>query len=114
MFRAMLIIGAGALLVGVVIFALVDCARTEASRVRALPKAGWLAVILLFPMVGALLWLFLGKRRGASSSFGPVVQQDVPRAPDDDPEYLKFLESRARRQAESRRRAEQEKDEDET
>ncbi len=113
MFRAMLIIGAGALLVGVVIFALVDCARTEASRVRALPKAGWLAVILLFPVVGALLWLFLGKRRGASS-FGPVVQQDVPRAPDDDPEYLKFLESRARRQAESRRRAEQEKDEDET
>ncbi|MEU7340211.1 PLD nuclease N-terminal domain-containing protein [Streptomyces sp. NPDC007074] len=42
--------------------ALVDCIRTPAARMRLLPKVGWLAVLVLFPVLGAIGWRNLGKR----------------------------------------------------
>lgn len=53
--RAILIIGAGALAVGVIIYALIECAQSDKYAVRAIPKWGWLLVILLLPVVGAVL-----------------------------------------------------------
>ncbi|MGI5452235.1 PLDc N-terminal domain-containing protein [Streptomyces sp. CA-249302] len=41
----------------------VDCARTPASRVRLLPKAVWLVLMFVAPVLGGLAWLYLGKRR---------------------------------------------------
>ena len=61
--RAILIIGAGALAVGVIIYALIECAQSDKYAVRAIPKWGWLLVILLLPVVGAVLWLFFGRPR---------------------------------------------------
>lgn len=101
-----MIIGGGALLVALIIYALLDCGRTDRSQVRGVPKPAWILLIIIFPVIGALLWLFLGKQRRPSTSFGPVTPQ--PRqAPDDDAEYLKFLDARAKREAESRRREEE-------
>jgi len=42
--------------------ALVDCARTPASRVRHLPKAVWLVLVLMAPVLGGIAWRNLGKR----------------------------------------------------
>ncbi|MDX3073553.1 PLDc N-terminal domain-containing protein [Streptomyces sp. NPDC088354] len=42
--------------------AVVDCIRTPEARIRILPKAGWLAVLILFPVLGAVGWQNLGKR----------------------------------------------------
>ncbi|MFJ9761902.1 PLDc N-terminal domain-containing protein [Streptomyces sp. NPDC101149] len=44
------------------VYALIDCIRTPAARMRILPKAGWLVVLLLFPVVAAIGWRNLGKR----------------------------------------------------
>ncbi|MEU4091269.1 PLD nuclease N-terminal domain-containing protein [Streptomyces sp. NPDC026673] len=44
------------------VHALVDCVRTPAARVRMLPKAGWLVIMILFPVLGAIAWRSLGKR----------------------------------------------------
>ena len=44
--RAILIIGSGALAVGLVIYALIECAQSERYRVRAVPKGAWLLIIL--------------------------------------------------------------------
>ncbi|MET9122825.1 PLDc N-terminal domain-containing protein [Streptomyces sp. NPDC004528] len=44
------------------VHALVDCLRTPAARIRLLPKAGWLAVMVLFPVLGAIGWRNLGKQ----------------------------------------------------
>ncbi|MDX3263029.1 PLD nuclease N-terminal domain-containing protein [Streptomyces sp. MI02-2A] len=44
------------------VYALVDCIRTPVSRIRMLPKAGWLIVMILFPVLGAIAWRNLGKR----------------------------------------------------
>jgi hypothetical protein len=44
------------------VFALVDCIRTPVSRIRMMPKAGWLIIMVLFPVLGAIAWRNLGKR----------------------------------------------------
>jgi len=77
------------LVVGVIaavfyIYSIVDTALIERERVRALPKPAWLAIIIIFPLIGGLLWFLFGRaRRGATPR--RVV------APDDDPEFLGSL-----------------------
>lgn len=67
------------------IYTFVDVLLTERSRVRAFPKALWAFVVMLLPVIGGLLWLFVGKaRRTASSMARPI-------APDDDPGFLSTL-----------------------
>ncbi|GGG55200.1 hypothetical protein GCM10011374_17700 [Kocuria dechangensis] len=103
--RAILIIGAAALAVGVIVYSLIECARTSSADMRGLRKGGWIAVILLLPLLGALLWLFLGRPQGSGEG-GRSVR---PRGPDDDPQFLRNLEERRRQkeQAEKLRRWEE-------
>lgn len=70
------------------IFAFIDCLRTEPSRVRALPKAVWALIVILFTPFGGILWFALGKER---LSARPTNLRRAPRAPDDDPEFLRRL-----------------------
>lgn len=44
------------------VYAVVDCIRTPAARIRMLPKVGWLVIAVLFPVLGAIGWRNLGKR----------------------------------------------------
>ena len=92
--RAILIIGAAALAVGVIVYSLIECARTDSTDMRGLRKGGWIAVILLLPLLGALLWLFLGRPKGTAESSRPARG----RGPDDDPQFLRNLEERRRQQ----------------
>lgn len=80
------------LLIGLVveIAAIVSCALTPEQQVRGIPKPLWLIVILIFPVVGAVLWFAFGRDRHA-----PAVRRT---APDDDPEFLARL-GRSRRAA---------------
>jgi hypothetical protein len=87
--------------IGLYVFAWVDLALTDRGRVRALPKLAWVVVILL-PVVGALLWLTIGKERGNSRG---GERRTV--APDDDPSFLANLR-RDEEQDERIRRLEQE------
>lgn len=77
--------------VALTVFAVVDVAYFDRLRVRGVPKGVWIVVILLVPVVGALLWFFVGRgprggrgRSGGSGRRGPI-------APDDDPEFLRNL-----------------------
>ena len=65
------------------IYALVDLIMTKAPRVRAFPKPVWIALIVLLPVIGPLLWLVIGK----SQPRGPQ-RPPTPKAPDDDPFFL--------------------------
>jgi hypothetical protein len=98
--RAILIIGAGAALIGIIIYALIDCARTPAPQARSLPKPAWLAIILLFPVIGALLWLLIGRPRtaGGATLGSRTASSQTFKAPDDDEEYLRFLDAKTKRQ----------------
>lgn len=54
--------------VGLLIYALVDCLRADARDLRLLPRPLWLLLILV-PLVGPLLYLLLGQRK--NRLFGP-------------------------------------------
>jgi hypothetical protein len=88
---------------GVMIFALVDLVRIESERVRALPKAAWVFIVVLLPLLGPALWFLVGRERTGldrTAARGPV-------APDDDPDFLRRIR-RDRDQEERIRKLEQE------
>jgi hypothetical protein len=76
------------LYIGFTVFAVVDAALIDRTRVRGLPKGGWIAVIVLIPLVGAVLWFAVGRVR--LSDAGTVRRSRVV-APDDDPAFLRGL-----------------------
>lgn len=88
------------LLVGLQLFTLIDCLRSERSDVRSLPKPAWLLIIIFLPLVGAVLWFTLGRPR--YSAQGPVSRPTVL-APDDDPEFLRNLDVARRQRTEEER-----------
>jgi len=75
--------------IGVALYALIDCARTPRGEVETLPKPLWLLVIVMIPLIGGLLWILAGRSDG-----GPVRPGRRPRliAPDDDPDFLRSLD----------------------
>lgn len=86
MLRALLAL----LVVGVTVYALVDCIRTDTAQVRQLPKPAWLLVIVLFVLIGPLAWLLVGRERPPPRAHRAEPLR--PAAPDDDPEFLRDLD----------------------
>lgn len=91
------------LYVAVVVFAIVDIITIAEGRVKVMPKWGWAIVVLLFPIVGVVLWFLAGRERAGTPR---SAQRRAPRAPDDDPEFLGKL-ARDREQEERIRKLEE-------
>lgn len=110
MIRAMLIIGGAALIVGLTLYTLLDAVRTPAHEARTLPKWLWVLVTLLFPVVGPLMWIILGRPKAQPAAgaprpgFGQRRGTPAPSvsSPDDDEEYLRWLKAKAERERRSR------------
>ncbi len=65
------------------IFSVVDCAVQPPTRHRGVPKGAWLAIVILIPALGGILWFVIGRSRfGRGSS-------PLTRAPEDDPDFLR-------------------------
>lgn len=94
------------------VYAFFDALTTPMQEARNLPKPLWMIVIVLFPAVGAILWLFLGRPRQSVPAQGDTpAQSDIgrsasdldpsdfarpsdpsrPLGPDDDPDFLRDL-----------------------
>lgn len=80
------------------VYGLVDVIRTDGRQTRGISKPAWLIVVTVLPVIGAILWLLIGRPRGT-----PPVRQNYshPTSPDDDPDFLRNLELRRRNQAEA-------------
>lgn len=84
------------LIVGVVIavaftlYSLVDAAMTDHTRARGVSKPVWIVLIVLLPVVGGLLWMFIGKGSDRPAGSTPI-------APDDDPRFTGPTLSQAER-----------------
>ena len=74
------------------IFAVVDIAVIERTRIRTLPRGVWIALAIVLPIVGPVLWFFVGRVRSgevAAASAAPAAPHRLgPIAPDDDPDFL--------------------------
>ncbi len=76
------------LLVGFSIYTLVDCARTDESQVRNLPKWGWILIIILIGTLGPIAYWIAGRPKRPGSGGGPK-RRILP--PDDDPDFLRKI-----------------------
>jgi hypothetical protein len=83
-FQAFLLI----LSIALTLFAFIDCAQKEDTAVRALPKWGWLLVILFVQPIGSIGYLIAGRPRGGR---GPRQPKRKILPPDDDPDFLRKL-----------------------
>jgi len=81
------------------VYGLVDVIRTDGRLTRGISKPAWIVVMIVLPVLGAILWLLIGRPRGSS----PQQNYRHPTAPDDDPDFLRNLEVRRRNEAEAAR-----------
>jgi Phospholipase_D-nuclease N-terminal len=65
------------------VYTIVDCSVQPANRHRGVSKPIWILIVVLFPVLGGLLWLSIGRVRRS--------RMTARRAPDDDPEFLERI-----------------------
>jgi hypothetical protein len=74
------------------VFAVVDIAVIDRGRIRTLPRGAWVALAIVVPIVGPVLWFFVGRVRSGEAITGSVAptapRRRGPVAPDDDPDFL--------------------------
>ncbi|AXE78539.1 MULTISPECIES: PLD nuclease N-terminal domain-containing protein [Streptomyces] len=92
MFRALIYL----LPLALTIYAFIDCLNTPEDEAKHLPKIAWVFIILLFWIVGPIVWLAAGKMRqvpagGRTPSEWHRNHRSQWVAPDDNPEFLKAL-----------------------
>jgi hypothetical protein len=104
------------------VYCLVDVITTRDDRVRHLPKVAWLVIVFLFPFVGSLVWLLVGRpaqerplarEQGAAPGFSEYERPGRFAAadPEKDEEFLRQVRERAEQQRkayEERKRRERE------
>jgi Phospholipase_D-nuclease N-terminal len=99
-------------LVGLVVYTIIDVARSDPDERFGLSKVLWIALIVILPVAGSVAWLVARQRArsgGAGGTGGggggsrPGPSRPGPRrpsgpvAPDDDPEFLWRLDQMQRR-----------------
>lgn len=67
------------------VFSIVDCAVQPSTRHRGVRKAAWIAIVILIPVIGGILWFAIGRRRKNDRGSIRIV------APDDDPQFLRSI-----------------------
>lgn len=80
MARVLIILVVLAVIVWVV--SIVDCAVQPATRHRGVSKGAWIAIVILLPVIGGVLWFWLGRTR---------ANDPRQNAPDDDTAFLDSL-----------------------
>jgi len=67
------------------VFSVVDVSVQPATRHRGVSKGAWIAIVIVLPVIGGVLWFTLG-RRAPGENTSPYVL-----GPDDDPEQLRRM-----------------------
>jgi hypothetical protein len=79
------------------VWALVDLAQTPSSRARWMPRIFWAIAIIGIPVIGPLVWLIFGAQRRRRGLPGGKPQPPRTLGPDDDPDFLRGIDEKRRR-----------------
>ncbi|MBO9555408.1 PLDc N-terminal domain-containing protein [Cellulomonas sp.] len=94
------------IVVGLLIYCLIDIARSSDDERLGAPRVLWALLVLLVPLFGSIAWLAISRLRRPATDGGtsrapggrPVVRRrQGPVAPDDDPDFLRKLDQERRR-----------------
>ncbi len=77
--------------IGVTIYAAIDCFGSEDAEIRGLPRRLWLLLIVFTLPFGGVLWLFFGRQGVPRGPRGPRSGRLRTIGPDDDPDFLRTL-----------------------
>jgi hypothetical protein len=97
-----------------VVFCLIDAIQSPEGEIRNLPKWAWIVLILLFPIVGGIAWLVVGRPtrtrsdRWAPGAGFPEYERPAPSTADIDDQLDADLARLDREHEESLRRWEAE------
>lgn len=90
---------AGVLLAALALISVLSVEDKE--RIRGLPRFAWVLLIVLAPLLGSIAYFVAGRPATAGrgpgwlgSDRGGVSRPTRPRAPDDDPDFLRSLDER--------------------
>jgi hypothetical protein len=77
-----------------VLFVLALISALSADRVRNAPRAVWVLLIFVVPLLGPIGYFLWGRPAGAPHEGAPVRRgKSRPSSPDDDPEFLRTVDS---------------------
>jgi hypothetical protein len=65
----------------------------SAVRVRTMPRALWVLVILLLPLLGPIAYFLFGRPSPPPREGGPVRRGTPRPSPDDDPDFLRSMDT---------------------
>lgn len=98
------------LIIALAVYAAVDVTNSDEHDRRGLPAGLWLVIVVVFPILGPVLWFAVSRSQRAARAGGPASGgsagtpaagpsrgQRGPVAPDDDPDFLWRLEQDQRR-----------------
>lgn len=80
--------------VQLVLFVLALISALSAEQVRGLPRAAWVLLIVLIPLLGPVAYFLWGRSQTAPREGAPVRRSKPrPSSPDDDPDFLRSMDS---------------------
>lgn len=97
-------------LAAIMIYAIVDVTISSKTQVRSIPKPLWFVVIVLFPLVGAVLWFVLGRPRRAAGPNATPPKDVVDRPSTTGPFSTESVDDRIARLEEELKRLDDEGD----
>jgi hypothetical protein len=91
MFRAAVVLALVSVLLAAL--AMISCLSVaDKARLRALPRWAWVLVILLVPTAGPVAYFIAGRPQPPGAKLTGRPEPPRPRAPDDDPDFLRSLD----------------------
>lgn len=78
------------------LFSLFDVITAPEEEVRNVPKALWILIVVLIPLLGGLIWMLRGRPKVVRDPWPVPPGPGMPKGPDDDPDFLKDLDKRMR------------------
>jgi hypothetical protein len=78
------------------LFSLFDVITAPEEEVRNVPKALWIVIVVLIPLLGGLVWMVRGRPQPARDPWPVPPGPGTPKGPDDDPDFLSDLDRRMR------------------
>jgi len=82
------------------VFTTVFAASADARTVRLLPKWLWVLLCILVTPIGGLFYVLVGRPTSSTNESGKAKGKG-PKAPDDDPDFLRNLAERLKREGEA-------------